>query len=80
MEVQRKSHPTVEVARFGPKVPDQLSSLGEELPVTMKKLRGYSVLGLLRGAIVDRTYGAHKNLCIYFFLPTMFGPIYYGPP
>ena len=35
---------------------------------------------LLRGAIVNRTYGTHKNLYIYVFLPTIFGPINYGPP
>ena len=35
---------------------------------------------LLRGAIVNRTYGIHKNLYIHRFLPTIFGPIYYGPP
>ena len=35
----------------------------------------------LRGPIVNRTYGTHKNLPIYIslFLPTVFGPIYYGP-
>ena len=32
------------------------------------------------GAIVNRTYDTHKNLYIYLFLLTMFGPIYYGPP
>ena len=35
---------------------------------------------ILRGTIVNRTYGTHKNLHIYLFLPTTFGPIYYGPP
>lgn len=30
--------------------------------------------------IVNRTYGTHKNLYIYLFLLTIFGPIYYGPP
>ena len=39
---------------------------------------------LLRRTIVNRTYGTHKNLDIYLFLLTMFGPtgrsIYYGPP
>ena len=34
----------------------------------------------LRGAIVSRTYGAHKNPYIYLFLLTKFGPIYNGPP
>ena len=35
---------------------------------------------LLRGGMVNRTYGTHKNLYISFFLPTVFGPINYGPP
>ena len=35
---------------------------------------------ILRGAIVNRTYGGHKNLDISLFLPTLFGPIYYRSP
>ena len=35
---------------------------------------------LLRGAILNRTYGKHKNLYMLPFLRTKFGPIYYGPP
>jgi len=35
---------------------------------------------ILRGTIVNRTYGKHKNLYICLFLLTIFGPIYYGPP
>ena len=35
---------------------------------------------LLRGTIVNRTYGTHKNLYIFIFLLTMFGSIYFGPP
>ena len=35
---------------------------------------------LLRGTIVNRTYGTHENLRVYLFLLTKFGPIYYGPP
>ena len=34
----------------------------------------------LRGTILNRIYGAHKNLYISLFLLTVFGPIYYGPP
>ena len=30
--------------------------------------------------MVIRTYGIHKNLHIYPFLLTKFGPINYGPP
>ena len=37
------SHPTVGVALFGPKVSDQLGSLGEKLPVRMKVLRVCSI-------------------------------------
>ena len=32
------------------------------------------------GTMVNRTYGTHKKHYIYLFLPTIFGPIYYGPP
>ena len=35
---------------------------------------------LLRGTLVNTTYGGHKNLYIHLFLPTIFGPIYYRPP
>ena len=35
--------------------------------------------GILRGTIVNRTYGAHKNLYISLFL-TILGPINYGSP
>ena len=35
---------------------------------------------LLRGTIVNRTYGIHKNLYITPFLLTIFGAINYGPP
>ena len=34
---------------------------------------------LLRGTLVNRTYGTHKNLYISLFLRTLFGPIYYSP-
>ena len=37
-----QSHPTVGVARFGPKVSDQLTSLREELSVRMDFLLVYS--------------------------------------
>ena len=35
---------------------------------------------LLRGTIVNRAYGTHKNLYISVFLLTIFGPINFGPP
>ena len=39
------------------------------------------VLSLLRGAILNKTYGTDKNLYISLFLPRLFGPTYYyGPP
>ena len=34
----------------------------------------------MRGTILNRTHGTHKNLYISLFLLTIFGPIYYGPP
>ena len=34
----------------------------------------------IRGTIVNRTYGTHKNLCTHLFLLTIFGPVYFGPP
>ena len=34
----------------------------------------------IRGTIVNRTYGSHKNLHISLFLLPIFGPIYYAPP
>ena len=48
-------------------------------------LAEYSVLSVFStpingGHILNRTYGTHKNLYISLFLPTKFGPIYYGPP
>ena len=43
-------------------------------------VRGYVVFELLRGTIVNRTYGIHKNHDISPFLLTIFGPITYGPP
>ena len=33
----------------------------------------------MRGGIVNRTYGTDKNLYVYLFLQTIFGPIYYAP-
>ena len=39
-----------------------------------------SRFSLLRGNVLNRTYGRDKNLYISLFLLTMFGPIYYGPP
>ena len=34
----------------------------------------------LRGTLVNRTYGEHKNLYIHVCLLTICGPIYYRPP
>ena len=42
-------------------------------------LRTYVCMRHLRGAILNRTYGTHKNLYISLFCLTIFGPIYYGP-
>ena len=35
---------------------------------------------LLRGTIVNRTYGTHKKLDTSLFVLIIFGPIFYGPP
>ena len=35
---------------------------------------------VLRGTIVNRTYGTDKNLYVEAFLPTIFSPVNYGPP
>ena len=35
---------------------------------------------LIRGAVLNGTYGAHKTPCIPLFLLTTFGPTYYDPP
>ena len=35
---------------------------------------------IVRGTIVNRTYGIPKNLYIYLFLSTIVGPTYYGLP
>ena len=40
----------------------------------------FSRLLILRGTIVNRTYGIHKYLYISPFLLTIFGPINYVPP
>ena len=34
----------------------------------------------IRGTMLNKTYGTHKNLYVSLFLLTIFGPIYYGPP
>ena len=35
---------------------------------------------VIRGTLVNRTYGIYKNLYIYPFLLTVFGPVNYSPP
>ena len=41
---------------------------------------GIPYMIIIRGTILNRTYGTHKNLYKSLFLLTIFGPIYYGPP
>ena len=41
---------------------------------------GKTTAVVLRGTIVNRTYGTHKNLDVYLFLLTILGSIYHGPP
>ena len=43
-------------------------------------LRGHCHMLTLRGGAVNRTYDLHKNLYVYLFLLTTFGPIYSDPP
>ena len=60
-----------------------LTTAGEELDhlsVYDLFVDDLSVDDLLLGTAVNRTYGEDKNLCISLFLPTIFCPIYYGPP
>ena len=38
------------------------------------------VIVLLWGTTLNRTYGTYKKLYMSLFLPTIFDPIYYGPP
>ena len=51
-----------------------------EIPSIYRPLLHLLVTYLLRRAIVNRTNGKHKHLCIYLFLLTVFGPIYYDVP
>ena len=55
-------HPTVVVAFFGLKVPDQLSPASEELPVWMKKVVRIFVLGLTSSAYKCRPGGTNEFL------------------
>ena len=66
-----------------PKRVDRPTGRPQSIPyiaVSVQYLRTTTLLILLRGIIVNRTYGTHKNLHIYVFSLTIFGPIYYGPP
>ena len=65
----------------------ELARMGE--PITDRRFKGICVQGftsdykdtkLLRGTLVNRTYGMHEDLYISPFLQTIFGPINYGPP
>ena len=40
----------------------------------------YNSITLLRGTILNRTYGTHKNTYISVILSTTCGPINYDPP
>ena len=46
---------------------------------TLSEQRLFTVVLILRGTIVIRTYGKHENLDICRFLSTIFGPIKYAP-
>ena len=46
------------------------------VPAIVLVQRGYNAIRLLRGTIVNRTDGTHKNLSIYLFSLATVGPIY----
>ena len=53
---------------------------GRKCAKIMNRMRKKDKKGLIRGTLVNRTYGGHKNLYIHIFLLTIFGPVYYRPP
>ena len=70
-------------SRFGDKLLRISLVCPENGTEVLKGLRTWYVAPytlLLRGTIVNGTYGIHKNLYISPFLLTKFGAINYGPP
>ena len=74
-------------SRFGDKLLKHLSALSPKRDCGSKGVKGQSTLWgaetpvlILRGTIVNRTYGIQQNLYIQPFLRTIFGPTNYGPP
>ena len=69
---------TAEVWEGNAKFVKQLETA--QMTAAAKKKNQDAQVRLLRGTIVNRTYGKRRNLSIYLLLLTVFGPIYYGPP
>ena len=63
-----------------PNLPYILVQSGTKFSRVFFSLFLFASRGLLRGTIVNRTYGIHKKLYISPFLLRIFGPINYGPP
>ena len=85
----RELTPSASNAYVGPPAPSPLSPplQGHRFRLLARQSHGKHTCmlpvcdtNLLRGTIVNRTYGLHKNLHICPFLLTRFGPINYAPP
>ena len=60
--------------------PLRVQNIGNRSDIINMSTKRSFYLRLLRGTIVNRTYGIHKNLYISLFLLRIFGPVNYGPP
>ena len=70
--------PAAVLASTGESAIWKFGALLELIPSKISKTLGTKLL--LRGTILNRTYGAYKNLYISLFLLVLLGPIYYVPP
>ena len=60
---------------------DAAHTIESSPPFSSQRCRSSSTpVRLFRVIIVNRTYGADKNLYVSLDSPTLFGPTYYGPP
>ena len=75
-----------QVKRHVPDSIDNICHAKKAMPSTKSQVTRIGIpkfpeeLMLLRGTIVNRTYGIYKNLYVWPFLLTIFGPVNYGPP
>ena len=76
VEPARQGVPVGEDAVSGLMFEDDFVGISE----TPERLQKQIEKALLRGTIVNRTYGIHKSVHIQTFLLTIFGPINFGPP